>query len=106
MQLAAAGGTAPRFKLTTGRNGRRWHGEGGLGALDGEGGAADATEEETAEGDVLDLVPCYDLVRRAVRCVGIAPEASGGGGMPWSAERLEEARRCIEIGVLLCVCVS
>lgn len=101
MQVAAAGGAAPQFTLTTGRDRRRWHGEGGPGTLYIGAAAGDACAA-AAEGDVLDLVPCYDLVRRAVRCVGIAPEAASG--VPWSEQRMEEARRCVEIGTALHPC--
>lgn len=100
-QIAAAGGAAPRFGLLTGRDRKRWQGEGG-GGSDGptaQAAAGDDTQgaAEVAQGDVLDLLPCYDLVRRAVRAVRIMPEGRGRGA-EWSAERMEEARRCVEIG--------
>eukprot|EP00892_Ulva_mutabilis_P004895 jgi/Ulvmu1/2778/UM140_0007.1 len=101
LQLAATGVGAPRFALTTGRGkpvkrGPPAESTGGAQVPDATAGSADG-EPEPQPGDVLDLLPCYDLVRRAVRCVQILPEGSSSGSGPWSAERVEQARRCVEL---------
>ena len=91
MQIAAAGVAAPRFALATGRDSRRLR--------PAAAAVAGADEDGPREGDVFRLVPCYDLVRRAVRCVQILPEGRHGGTL-WSLERLEEARRWVELGAV------